>query len=539
MRQLQAVLKAMMLRRMKNSTIDGKPILELHPKTEESHHVVFSDDEKQFYQDLETRSQVVFNKFLRAGTIGKNYSNILVLLLRLRQACCHPHLTDFDTAGAAATGTDMLALAKELDPAVVERVKAIEAFECPICYDGVQDPILVIPCGHDTCTECFTSLTENNAQNNIRQGDENGAAKCPVCRGAVEPTRVITLTAFRKVHAPEALEPGDADVEEELESVSDSDDSLSDTESEDGAESDDADSFGNLAGFVVPDEVDDDDEDLVDAELDAAAKALKKEPGGKIKEEKDAKRAKKQAKKDKKRSKAKDKAKAKPKADEIKPHMLKQLRTDADKNKEARRRYMHYLRDNWEDSAKVTQVVDLLEEIQETDEKTIIFSQWTGMLDMIECQIKYKLSGLRYCRYTGKMSRNQRDEAVRDFCENPRNTVMLVSLRAGNAGLNLTVASRIIICDPFWNPFIEAQAIDRAHRIGQNREVKVHRVLVKETVEDRILALQENKRKLVEAALDEGQSKSVGRLSERELAYLFGVNSAGGAGAAGGGGAAR
>jgi SNF2 family DNA or RNA helicase len=347
----------------------------------------------------------------------------------------------------------------------------------------------------------------------------------------VEPSRVITLTAFRKVHAPEALEPGDADAEEELESVSDSDDSLSDTESEGGTESGDADSFGNLAGFVVPDEVDD-DEDLVDAELDAAAKALKKEPAGKIKEEKDDKRAKKQAKKDKKHSKAKDKAKAKPKADEIKPHMLKQLRTDADKNKEARRRYMHYLRDNWEDSAKVTQVVDLLEEIQETDEKTIIFSQWTGMLDMIECQIKYKLSGLRYCRYTGKMSRNQRDEAVRDFCENPRNTVMLVSLRAGNAGLNLTVASRIIICDPFWNPFIEAQAIDRAHRIGQNREVKVHRVLVKETVEDRILALQENKRKLVEAALDEGQSKSVGRLSERELAYLFGVNSAGGGGAA-------
>jgi SNF2 family DNA or RNA helicase len=103
---------------------------------------------------------------------------------------------------------------------------------------------------------------------------------------------------------------------------------------------------------------------------------------------------------------------------------------------------------------------------------------------------------------------------------------MLVSLRAGNAGLNLTAASRIIICDPFWNPFTEMQAVDRAHRIGQQREVKVHRILVKETIEDRILSLQENKRKLVEAALDEGQSKSLGRLSERELAYLFGVNPA-------------
>ncbi|KAK4042477.1 P-loop containing nucleoside triphosphate hydrolase protein [Parachaetomium inaequale] len=518
MRKLQAVLKAMMLRRMKNSMIDGKPILELPPKTENTEHVVFSDDERQFYQDLETRSQVQFNKFLRAGTVGKNYSNILVLLLRLRQACCHPHLTEFESTGAAVSDVDMVALAKELDNTVVERIKAIEAFECPICYDGVQDPLLVIPCGHDTCTECFTSLTENTAQDNIRLGDENRAAKCPVCRGPIEPKRVITLTAFRKVHAPEALTPED-DASDKLPDISDSDDFSSDDESEA-----DADRFGNLAGFVVPDGQSDDDNSAdsadLDNELDAAARALKNGGVGKAKEAKEAKMAKKWAKKGKKRS----KAEAKPQ-EEIKPHMLKQLRNEAEKNKEARRRYMHYLRDNWEDSAKVTQVIELLQEIQETNEKTIIFSQWTALLDMVECQIKEKLN-LRYCRYTGKMSRNQRDDAVQDFVENPRNTVMLVSLRAGNAGLNLTVASRIIICDPFWNPFIEAQAVDRAHRIGQQREVKVHRILVKETVEDRILALQENKRKLVEAALDEGQSKNVGRLSERELAYLFGVGPA-------------
>ncbi|KAL2169713.1 hypothetical protein VTG60DRAFT_5766 [Thermothelomyces hinnuleus] len=525
MRQLQAVLKAMMLRRMKDSMIDGKPILTLPPKTENSEHVVFSDDERQFYQDLETRSRVQFNKFLRAGTVGKNYSNILVLLLRLRQACCHPHLTEFESTGAAIEDIDMESLARELDGTVVERIKAIEAFECPICYDGVEDPLLVIPCGHDTCTECFTSLTENTAQDNIRLGDENRAAKCPVCRGPVEPKKVITLTAFRKVHAPETLEAEDG-VLDELSEILDSedDDFTSDSETET-----DADQFGNLSGFVVPDSEDGDCDGIEGAEsdtgLDTAAMALNGEKGEHPLGERDTKSSGKPAKKGKQRRTAKEKATGKRKAEEIKPHMLKQLRNDADKNREARRRYMHYLRDNWEDSAKVTQVIELLREIQETDEKTIIFSQWTTLLDLIECQIKYKLN-LRYCRYTGKMSRNQRDEAVQDFIENPRNTVMLVSLRAGNAGLNLTAASRIIICDPFWNPFIEAQAIDRAHRIGQQREVKVHRILVKETVEDRILALQESKRKLVEAALDEGQSKNVGRLSERELAYLFGVNPA-------------
>jgi SNF2 family DNA or RNA helicase len=514
MRQLQAVLKAMMLRRMKNSMIDGKPILTLPPKTENSEYVVFSDDERQFYQDLESKSQVQFNKYLRAGTVGKNYSNILVLLLRLRQACCHPHLTDFEASDAAVSDADALTLAKELSDAVVRRIKAVEAFECPICYDGVEDPLLVIPCGHDTCTECFASLTEKIVQDNIRLGYENGAARCPVCRGPVEPTKVITLTTFRKVHAPEALGP------EHVADGEPADSSESTYSSSDGGSESDADALGNLAGFVVPDEESDQDvgsssnakfdadsDAELDAELDAAlSKTLKNET----------------SENPKKRKKAKHKKKDKPKAEEVTPNMLKELRLEADKNKEARRRYMHYLRDNWEDSAKVSQVVDLLEQIQETDEKTIVFSQWTALLDLIECQLRYKLK-LGHCRYTGKMSRNQRDAAVQEFLDNPRCKVMLVSLRAGNAGLNLTVASRIIICDPFWNPFIEMQAVDRAHRIGQQREVKVHRILVKETIEDRILQLQENKRGLVEAALDEGQSRSLARLSERELAYLFGV----------------
>lgn len=187
MRQLQAVLKAMMLRRMKNSLIDGKPILQLPEKIENSEHVVFSEDERQFYNDLETRSQVQFNKYLRAGTVGKNYSNILVLLLRLRQACCHPHLTDFECVSSTESETRMLDQAKEMDAAVVERIKAIEAFACPICYDAIDDPILLIPCGHDTCPECFSSLTENSAQNNIRSGQENGFAKCPVVRAIRTP----------------------------------------------------------------------------------------------------------------------------------------------------------------------------------------------------------------------------------------------------------------------------------------------------------------------------------------------------------------
>lgn len=85
------------------------------------------------------------------------------------------------------------------------------------------------------------------------------------------------------------------------------------------------------------------------------------------------------------------------------------------------------------------------------------------------------------------------------------------------------MASQVIILDPFWNPYIEEQAIDRAHRIGQAREVKVHRMLIPGTVEDRILTIQENKRAVIGEALNEEAGKNIARLGVQELAYLFGV----------------
>jgi SNF2 family DNA or RNA helicase len=133
MQKLQTVLKAILLRRTKQSQIDGKPIIVLPPKSIETQHVVFSEDELAFYKALESKTQIQFNKYLRANTVGKNYSNILVLLLRLRQACCHPHLiTDFDEAPPAAadlTAEVMKELARTLQPDVVNRLLEADGFE--------------------------------------------------------------------------------------------------------------------------------------------------------------------------------------------------------------------------------------------------------------------------------------------------------------------------------------------------------------------------------------------------------------------------
>ena len=126
-----------------------------------------------------------------------------------------------------------------------------------------------------------------------------------------------------------------------------------------------------------------------------------------------------------------------------------------------------------------------------------------------------------YGRYDGSMSADARHGAVENFANKSSQRVLLVSLKAGNAGLNLVAASQVIILDPFWNPFVEMQAVDRAHRIGQQKPVTVHRILVKGTVEDRIIDLQERKRKLVDAALDEKASSGISRLGREELIYLF------------------
>jgi SNF2 family DNA or RNA helicase len=551
MQQLRVVLKAIMLRRMKDSKIDGKPILQLPPKTEVIQNCVFSADEEAFYKELETKSQVTFNKYLRQGTIGKNYSHVLVLLLRLRQACCHPHL-NMDVENSAAnsdvSAETMEDVAKRLDAAVVARLKEADGFDCPICFDAVVDPTMFFPCGHDTCAECFASLTDSALQAHIQSGQEGDAAlKCPECRTAIQPKDIFTYTTFKKVYMPESIpdapdeESGAAKQDED--DATDSEDSDDETASE--ASDDDADENGDLRDFIVRDDEETESEPALEGEEDddefdlggTTSKPSKKaKKGGKTNNTKKVKRSK------------KDK-KGKGKADDVKPHMLKKLRLEARQNQEARRKYMKYLKKNWQPSAKTTKVCELLKEIEPSGEKTIIFSQWTAMLDLLEIPIKYEL-GIKYCRYDGGMSRTEREDAIAQFVDNPRVKVMLVSLRAGNAGLNLTVASHVIICDPFWNPFIEMQAVDRAHRIGQQLPVQVHRVLVKgsgedggkdkgggaedgagpanglvETVEDRIVQLQDKKRGLINAALDEGESRSLGRLSEQELRYLFGVSS--------------
>ncbi|XEV04037.1 hypothetical protein FSHL1_009324 [Fusarium sambucinum] len=484
MRKLQVFLKAIMLRRKKNSLLDGKPIIRLPEKTEEIVYATFSPEELDFYTQLEKNAQVLVSKYIRERSVSKNYSNILVLLLRLRQACCHPHLNlDVDDAPSAVSDEEKKKVVEELDEAIVERIKGIESFECPICYDAVQCPSFFVPCGHDSCGECLVRIAESAHASNLQEGTESSRARCPVCRGHFDPTKCFSYDVFRQVHMPETIEQGSDKEEEVVDEANTSEDSESDSDYE---SDDEIDKQGNLKDFIVNDDLSD-DETLT-----------------------------------RKKRKAKAKGKGKEKALDVKPSMLKTLRKEACRNRDAYKKYMRYLHKTWEPASKVTECLNLLKEIEATGEKTIIFSQWTLLLDLLQVAMRRE-SMTKAERYDGSMSATQRNIAAHNFRDGKDVKVMLVSLKAGNAGLNLTAASRVIIMDPFWNPYIEMQAVDRAYRIGQQKPVKVYRILTKETVEDRIVDLQNKKKEMVEAALDENQGAYIGRLSENDLRNLFNI----------------
>ncbi|KAH7065246.1 SNF2 family N-terminal domain-containing protein [Macrophomina phaseolina] len=476
LRKLQALLKAILLRRTQESKIDGRVIFQLPPKTIIRDNVVFGEEQQEFYNALETKTQLKFNKYLKQGTVGKQYSQILVLLLRLRQACCHPHLLkDFAEPATDLPEEQMLDFARQLSDEVVARIKAEDgAFSCPICLDGVENPAIFLPCGHNACSECFARITSEPPRS-----DEG--YKCPNCRGKLNPQEITDYNSFKKVHMSDTTLINGLGKLVDDETTSSSDD---ESQSEDEDEDDD------LDGFIARDE-----------EVEGSASGFASEHP---------KKSKKARGKEKKRDGA-------PKQKQT----LAQLRRDAQKNILAKRRYFKRLCKDWITSAKVDKTMVLLRDIKEADptEKTLVFSQFTSFLDILE--VPMNREGFDYTRLDGTMSPDLRNDAVNQFIDSPTHNVMLISLKAGNAGLNLNAASQVIILDPFWNPYIEYQAIGRAHRLGQTRAVTVHRILVPKTVEDRIMDLQSRKEEMITKALDEDAGKNISRLGVKDLAYLF------------------
>ena len=168
-------------------------------------------------------------------------------------------------------------------------------------------------------------------------------------------------------------------------------------------------------------------------------------------------------------------------------------------------------------SAKMETLVPLIEELIDEGHKALVFSQFTSMLSIVRRDFDDK--NINY-EYLDGQTRN-RQECVDHFQSDPDCGVFLISLKAGGLGLNLTAADYVFLLDPWWNPAVEAQAIDRAYRVGQTRKVFAYRLICQNTVEEKIAKLQVQKRSLADAILEADNPNLLKELSSEDLEMLL------------------
>lgn len=442
MKKLRAVLLAIMLRRTKDSKVDGKPLIELPKKSVNPVYVTMDEAEKEFYQQLEGSIQKRALKLLNLDSV--KHSDILTLLLRLRQACIHEYLVlvgemnSLENSGGSGNVIDWKQryravtgmsdeLKKRVDWGVGKGIKMDTPkledssdetnevqFTCPVCFDVVGEKSIVIfgTCGHLICDGCVDNFFEQYRTESSEYG--NREASCNTCTAKVTNSSLVDYYFY-------LLMVNDGLNYNRLEEM-----------------------FGN----------------------EKKTKTLNTEKVAKIIKEKN----------------------------------------------------------GFKESAKMGKTVDLINLVisESLDEKIIVFSHFTTTFDLMAHALRQH--NIPFLRYDGTMNIDTKNAVISEFYQGLKR-VLLISLKAGNVGLTLTCASHVILMDPFWNPFVEDQAMDRAHRFGQMKEVKVYKLLIRDSVEDRIMDLQERKKELISAALDESALKKSSYLGRRELGYLFGLNS--------------
>ncbi len=166
-------------------------------------------------------------------------------------------------------------------------------------------------------------------------------------------------------------------------------------------------------------------------------------------------------------------------------------------------------------SGKTIEIMEYLTTLKKSGHKVLLFSTFTRHLEIL--MQEFLKTGWKFASLSGEDSRQKRKEQIALFQSDPNTTMFLISMKAGGTGLNLTAADFVIILDPWWNPFVEKQAIARAHRMGQKNKVSVTRFISKDTIEEKIIHLQSRKRSVVDQVIDTDTIPSLGHDEIREL----------------------
>ncbi|KAF9911873.1 hypothetical protein EC991_001777 [Linnemannia zychae] len=399
--RLQTLMKVITLRRTKTQMVDGKPLLDLPPRTDHMRTLDLSLNERQMYQRMESSAKLTVSQIVQENKVMKNYAHILQAILKLRQICAHYALVKNMNDDLDMSGEFNLAKAA----AIYSLLQDSGNDQCNSCFHPSTATPIVTRCEHVFCPECVKKLNpisymliqKGNANVSVSSGLKSDFC-CPQCSTSLRPIDLIQMQ--------------------------------------------------------------DDTEDKVET---------------------------------------------------IGSHI--HSRTDENGM------FIH--------STKVKALMEDLVQAGEISRRTgqpliksVVFSQWTSMLDLIEDGLRE--NKISFTRLDGTMQRNDRTAAMIKFKEKANCSVILISLKAGGVGLNLTSAQRVYLMDPHWNPSVESQAIDRIHRLGQTKPVDVVRFIIKESIEENILELQKRKTELSEMTFAEKLSKQeVLKRRLEDLKYLF------------------
>nr|XP_014351208.1 PREDICTED: helicase-like transcription factor [Latimeria chalumnae] len=355
--RLQALVQNITLRRTKRSKVKGKPVVELPERKVFVQQVTLSEEERKMYDSMKNEGKTIIGRYFNEGTVLTHYADILAILVRLRQLCCHPHLVSraVTSVGPAGSGNST---PEELRERLINKMKLVlnsgSDEECAICLDSMKLPVIT-HCAHVYCKPCICQVIRTEQPN----------AKCPLCRSEIQ--------AERLVECP----PEDSDSE-----------TMDKTEQE------------------------------------------------------------------------------------------------------------------WTSSSKVDALMHALIELRKQDLtiKSLIVSQFTSFLLLLQKPLREM--GFAFTRLDGSMTQKKRIEAIHSFQKDEPGspTIMLLSLKAGGVGLNLTAASRVFLMDPAWNPAAEDQCFDRCHRLGQKRDVIITKFIIKDSVEENMMKIQNKKRELAAGA---------------------------------------
>ncbi|KAI9480559.1 MAG: SNF2 family N-terminal domain-containing protein [Benjaminiella poitrasii] len=437
---VQTVLEPIVLRRTKAMRDSrGDPMVPLPLKTTNVQYLSFSREEQDIYDAIYNDSQIKFSYFCEAGKVGKNYASIFQLLTRLRQICCHPYL------------------ALQSKEALKEEIKESNG-------RGISlETLIASKSLEDLSQGTFSSESNNssyglNVLQNMLALEQRGLSRSSSSLMSQKSTTSMSIDA-PDTNTQEQSLPMDNECPICFETV---DTMIGMPCMHFACRPCVMDYFQKKEDEGLPGEC------LICRHGPIAQSELLEFVQQKLGEEEGSSNQDFSA---------------------TDHHLVESKKSNAIRFEIQR------VVGGFKPSTKMTALLEHLKQNLQENLKTVVFSQFTGFLDLIEEGLNHESIG--FVRLDGTQAQAQREKVLKEFAEPEGVSVLLISLRAGGVGLNLTCANRVIMMDPWWNFAVESQAIDRVHRLGQTKEVIVTRFIMRDTVEERILEIQNRKHVLV------------------------------------------